>query len=122
MRSCIGQSLARMNVPTAVAMLVCAFRFKMDKSVRFPYKLDKLVLFSLTGEVALNGHAGRGDGERGRVLGTLSLKGELALNGHAGRWEGKRRRVLEEESQQWGYSSLNTTVSLPEGKPTLRRD
>eukprot|EP00884_Botryococcus_braunii_P020070 jgi/Botrbrau1/6747/Bobra.0324s0032.1 len=33
MRSCIGQSLARMNVPTAVAMLVCAFRFKMDKSI-----------------------------------------------------------------------------------------
>jgi cytochrome P450 len=33
-RSCIGQSLARMNMPTAVALLVSAFRFEMDDSVR----------------------------------------------------------------------------------------
>lgn len=34
MRSCIGQSLARMNAPTVLAMLVSNFRFEMDESVR----------------------------------------------------------------------------------------
>lgn len=33
LRSCVGQNLARMNVPTAIALFVSNFHLKLDESV-----------------------------------------------------------------------------------------